>query len=398
MSSKFACCKTKDVMYYICITCFGVYHHSCANRLRGIRKLTGNRIVCCSKYEADDNKEADVKLHEEINKLKTEIVDKENFRDFENDVLEIELKFIEEQKINKEQLKVQKEKLCIMHQDLIQTENKNTELLITIEDCQKHLREAEKIINDLRSIESEILTSMSILEQTNDIYAKEIDSLHRRSGTVNGRLLNQDQGDQEYQENLSSYASKDKKVPAKQKKKIVVVGDELSLNVSRLLNIHLNSSEYEAKGIVKCNADFHDISKTVISNWSDCGQNDTIVVIINSSSIPNHKMMRNSLKKVLPCIKSSNLLFLIHLNIRGDEYIKNMFENEIDQFRQVNRNTSIHITFLYKPFSKSIASFITNNYIPKMIESYSTKTVLKTIDTGIIEIDVENKLQDFFRG
>nr|CAI5853337.1 unnamed protein product [Callosobruchus analis] len=323
MSSKFACCKTKDVMYYICITCFGVYHHSCANRLRGIRKLTGNRIVCCSKYEADDNNEADVKLHEEINKLKTEIVDKENFiirlqktaKDFENDVLEIELKFIEEQKINKEQLKVQKEKLCIMHQDLIQTENKNTELLITIEDYQKQLREAEKVINDLRSIESEMLTSMSILEQTNDTYAKEIDSLHRRSGTVNGRLLNQDQGDQEYQENPSSHASsdseiispvaniddsnKDKKVPAKQKKKIVVVGDELSLNVSRLLNIHLNASEYEAKGIVKCNADFHEISKTVISNWSDCGQNDTIVVIINSSSIPNHKMLRNSLKKVL---------------------------------------------------------------------------------------------------
>ncbi|VEN63801.1 unnamed protein product [Callosobruchus maculatus] len=319
MSSKFACCKSKDVLYYICINCLGVYHHSCANRLRGIKKLTGNRIICCSRSETDDNNETDMKLHEEIERLKTELVDKENFitrlqktaKDFENDVLEIEQKFVDEQKAYKEQLKVQKEKLCIMHQDLIKSENKNTELLIRMDDYKKQLSETEKIINELRSIESEMLTSMSVLEQTNETYAKEIDSFHRRSGA--GKILaSQDQREQEHLENLSSLASiigneltpqgasdmvpnktsaglaefvtnvevslgmsaakttntwtsVSKKVLPKQKKKIVVVGDELSRNVARLLNIHLNPSEFEAKGIVKCNADFHEISKTVVS-------------------------------------------------------------------------------------------------------------------------------------
>nr|CAI5865043.1 unnamed protein product [Callosobruchus analis] len=219
-----------------------------------MRKLTGNRIVCSSKYEADDNNEADVKLHEEINKLKTEIVYKENFiirlqktaKDFENDVLEIELKFIEEQKINKEQLKVQKEKLCIRHQDLIQTENKNTELLITIEDYQKQLREAEKIINNLRSIESEMLTSMSILEQTNDTYAKEIDSLHRRSGTVNGRLLNQDQGDQEYQENPSSHASSDSEIITP----VANIGDSNNTTLSDTVGRRQDNYGYSVSSVI----------------------------------------------------------------------------------------------------------------------------------------------------
>nr|CAI5848564.1 unnamed protein product [Callosobruchus analis] len=85
MSSKFICCSKKGELYYICVSCFGVYYHSCAKRLREVLEK--------EKYIASLQRTT---------------------KDFENDVIEIEQKFVEGQN----HLKDQKEQLYLMNTEM----------------------------------------------------------------------------------------------------------------------------------------------------------------------------------------------------------------------------------------------------------------------------------------
>nr|CAH7732781.1 unnamed protein product [Callosobruchus chinensis] len=83
------------------------------------------------------------------------------------------------------------------------------------------------------------------------------------------------------------------------KRRIVLVGDEMAKNVSKYLNASLSESEFVMEGIVKPNADFDEIGKTVTSHWSNCGENDIIIIIIKSSSICNYKSLKRVMKNLL---------------------------------------------------------------------------------------------------
>nr|CAI5849229.1 unnamed protein product [Callosobruchus analis] len=88
--------------------------------MRNIVKVSGNKIYCSSECELEDNKIISLdESSETAERLKQELNDKEKHierllkraKDFENDVLEIEQRFIDEQSEYKEQLKIQKEKM-----------------------------------------------------------------------------------------------------------------------------------------------------------------------------------------------------------------------------------------------------------------------------------------------
>ena len=45
----FKCCKNKEINYFICVNCYGIYHKSCLTRTKKnlFTFITNNKIKCC---------------------------------------------------------------------------------------------------------------------------------------------------------------------------------------------------------------------------------------------------------------------------------------------------------------------------------------------------------------
>nr|CAI5857656.1 unnamed protein product [Callosobruchus analis] len=375
MSSKFKCCRNKEALYYICATCLGVYHHSCANRLRSIIKISENKIFCSQGCEEKTIDDSSKKYLEEINTLKTEVSEKDKYiehlqktaKDFENDVIEIEEKFIEEQNRFKELLRCQKEQMYTMHTEIMKAEGQNKNLSEMIDTYRNHVKEMEKEIQQLKTVEAEMLTSISILEDTNDTYAKEIGMLQKETD-ITIVTANTSQSPQENldQDNSSSV------------RKILVIGDEQARGVSRWLSTSLQKSDFLTSGIVMTSADLCDISKILFKNMTDFGQTDVIIVMFRSSHVANYHLLKNALRKLLPCSKFTNLLLLVKYKRRGDSQMHDFINEEIRSFRAVNINSAIDFDIVHDKYGGKVARSIRNYYIPKFFNT-SSKLALKTL-------------------
>nr|CAI5853439.1 unnamed protein product [Callosobruchus analis] len=96
-------------------------------------RITENKIFCSPDCEEKTIDDSNLKLLEEIESMKTEVLEKERYiarlqktaKDFENDVIEIEQKFVEKQNHLKEQLTDQKEQLYLMHTEMLKVKEKN---------------------------------------------------------------------------------------------------------------------------------------------------------------------------------------------------------------------------------------------------------------------------------
>nr|CAH7734107.1 unnamed protein product [Callosobruchus chinensis] len=108
-------------------------------------------------------------------------------------------------------------------------------------------------------------------------------------------------------------------------RRIVLVGDEMAQNVSKYLSVSLSESDFVTEGIVKPNADFDEIGKTVTSHWSNFGENDIITIMIKSSSICNYESLKRVMKHLLFCSKSTIPLinFDIPVDCKLEQHVRN---------------------------------------------------------------------------
>nr|CAI5848500.1 unnamed protein product [Callosobruchus analis] len=276
----------------------------------------------------------------------------------ENDLIEIEQKFVEEQNHLKEQLKDQKEQLYLMHTEMLKVEEKNRNLSEMIAAYQKQIKELETEIKELRSVEIEMLTSLSSLEESNDTYIKHIDMLQKEADVaiLAENLCHSSEKNTIYQGSLITnteteeadpvaaahstteqsdvMGSRKEDVHDKQGvRKILVVGDELARNIAKWLSSCLSEADFRTSGIVMPKAELCDIINILFNNTTIFGQSDAIIVIFKSSNVSNHNLLRNALKKLLSCCNYTNLLILVQYNLRDDIQLHNFISKKIKSFK-----------------------------------------------------------------
>nr|CAI5834535.1 unnamed protein product [Callosobruchus analis] len=104
-------------------------------------KLTENKIYCSPECEAETNDSNEERQQADIKRLELEVIEKQAYidrlqkraRDFENDVIVVKQKYIEEQHIYKAELKNNKEQMYLLRQKIIETEETNKNLTEKIE-------------------------------------------------------------------------------------------------------------------------------------------------------------------------------------------------------------------------------------------------------------------------
>lgn len=99
-SGKFyKCCKNKTLSVSTCVRCGGVFHNSCVERLKIVKTVGGNKVICCKENETVKSNEVvflekQVQLLEELNNQKDIIIkDKEEIIKLLNEkIIEVENK------------------------------------------------------------------------------------------------------------------------------------------------------------------------------------------------------------------------------------------------------------------------------------------------------------------
>lgn len=177
MKAKYSCCKDKDLSGFYCIVCFGVFHPSCLDRRKNVVKLGSHKIYCsgsCQEKHMDGELEAG-NLREDIQGLKEEIEGREKYiqrlqrqsRDFEDEVLHTEQKYIDKlkelndtiQRRNKE-LEEFRSKISILEKEVDTMGSLKTKL--------------EGDIRDLNNINKDMISTIKTLEVEKDSYQKEV--------------------------------------------------------------------------------------------------------------------------------------------------------------------------------------------------------------------------------
>lgn len=391
MVTRFKCCKNKEVLYYLCITCDAIFHHSCANRLKSVVKLSGNKIYCCAACESADNDDKNYDLYQkEINKLKDELEDKEKHiirlmkkaKDFEEDVLETEQSFIEEQNHHRDKLKTQKEKICTLQREIIDAEEMNKNLVNLINDYKQSIEEMQNEMTELRNIHADMLKTISLLEETNDRYSMKIDQLEKETvkddecrtirnvlGNANFVLEKTLEGRNEQQNSIEEYISLYEELSQQtgknrnSGKKVLILGDEFGRNCARNVYNSMYSLGFIVEGFIKPNTEIADITSNLFSQTIHFGQDDYVFIVFKSKNISNHNTLNIFLKNVLPLGKFTNLVILLKSE-PADKTLTVLLENKVNCYKHNNINCSVQCLEIRLAFRKSLGTVI-RSYVQK---------------------------------
>nr|CAI5851768.1 unnamed protein product [Callosobruchus analis] len=213
MEGRFKCCS-KDFNYKYCIECAGLFHVSCAARLKRIKEFDGYKIICsqiCQKTYDDkthqldklqaESLELDRILHEKevnieqsvndwenekkdlrivIENLEKDIIDREvhlnklkkMMREFEDAAMENETTHIEE-------IKKQKDVISQLCDEMSHLQHINDELKSKIETYEKDMQHLNKNMVDITDINRNMVTTIEVLEQENRMFAAQL-KIHKQ--------------------------------------------------------------------------------------------------------------------------------------------------------------------------------------------------------------------------
>nr|CAI5846331.1 unnamed protein product [Callosobruchus analis] len=221
---------------------------------------------------------------------------------------------------------------------------------------------------ELKQLAKSMFTTTIVPNSEEDKYTREVNMLQARTSGSCPETINQSHqyltevcGGTSGVESIIQQDTSEQKVHnhLTGKHKIVLFGDEMAQNVAKYLNVSLSESDFVTEGIAKPNADFDEIGKTVTSHWSNCGENDIIIirVIIKSSSICNYNSIKRVMKHLL-CSKSTNLVLLINFDTPGDCKLEQYIRNELHRFMQINKNTALYFSSIENTSSKNNSNLI----------------------------------------
>nr|CAI5845634.1 unnamed protein product [Callosobruchus analis] len=375
-------------------------------------KLTENKIYCSPECEAKTNDSNVERQQADIKRLELEVIEKQAYidrlqkraRDFENDVIEVEQKYIEEQHIYKAELKNNKEQMYLLRQKIIETEETNKNLTEKIEKYLSQIKQLNIEINELKQVEVEMLNSLTVLEATNDTYVNEIERLQYGADTCDATTeLEDDSKTEECVRRHSttevhpvselSSSSVAENVPTtgnvsstsfeagpevpintiQRKKKIIIYGDEYAINFRKSLDMYIGNS-FQVDAFVKPNIEFSALTKNLFQHVVSLQEDDYFIVMISTKNISNRHSLERGLSNLIPVCKFTNLIFLCAKNEMGDEILINKINAKINIYKKFNLNCSIH--FGYNFGSKLNTSKTVSNYIK---QNKGSSIVLTTV-------------------
>lgn len=159
---------------------------------------------------------------------------------------------------------------------------------------------------------------------------------------------------------------------------ILVIGDEFAKNIAPSLYKLVDNTKFSVKGIVKPNADFVEIAKSLFSNTLEYGQNDFVMLMFSTSNVYNLKSLKYAIKVLLPIAKTTNLVILPKCVINGDEKIISILRQAIRRYCSKN-NASINLIESVTNI-RSILNTVVKDYVfQKQVNK--AQILLKTIKT-----------------
>ncbi|VEN40626.1 unnamed protein product [Callosobruchus maculatus] len=423
--SVYECCKGKEVSNYVCIVCSNIYHKSCCARKKDVMFVDKHKIYCSKKcaLKADEEEEQIVVLRKLLNGAQQEIEDRDKFIDslkkknlaFEDDVIDMETSYTSEIENNKSMINKLEHKLdqkckqiCALEARLSNMSTENELLLYEVYALKKQLDQQKTRDNGHDSSRNEQNNKECVVmvnldkEQTTKAPHCNTNNVEEGHCILNSEnsLDNANVSDTRTGEDastdddqpgpaavdldLAETTLENAKVKKNYKrgcvtsgKNVVIVSDEVGVNAAASLNPFLEKYNFSASGIVRPYADCCDISKSIFSNAIHCTQDDVLIVMLNTGNISNFRSLKLALKQIIPYGKLTNLLLVVKYEFEGDENIGNYIQQQIRNYCNTNKNTSIEFRPLETSHPRGLIKIIKQYFLDN--SRTNSRTVLKTV-------------------
>lgn len=383
----------------------------------------------CEENALDDTLNIVIILKEEIEKLKTDLTEKDNFitkikegrKKFEEDALENEECLnaeIEElkqsiwnlqQKYNDE-LQLLRLKISDLEKEMSKTKNNGLTTEKSTQTSAIRLKnsgdQTETEQNDSIQINKEVIANDSVIavnSSETSTQEKEKSITRRTQSSTNSErkkrtkqrdedILNQNSSlmndqvstiaaneDNEICENEKSIEQELKEAEEKVPVQVLIVGDEYARNCSIRVNTLINDKNYEVRGMVKPNIQVNQIADKIFQETKHLGERDYLIVMTKTSNISNHKSLHLFTKQILPTSRYTNLLILLKCCNRSDNYICNFILKKCSIFQKLNINVSLQINIEYERETQNISYLISKYITGTKLENIHLVKSIKTI-------------------
>lgn len=163
--------------------------------------------------------------------------------------------------------------------------------------------------------------------------------------------------------------------------KIRIYGDQYGKGFARLL-IQYTQNKYAITSIIKPNAELTDLTANIFDETVQWGNNDVIVVMVNSKNISNKQTLNSALRKLLHLSRLINLLLIIEINSFQDEILRKMLKDRINAFKKQNGKKNCSFTLFIKTKHRTNKRILAEKLaikIPLIVTPHNF--VLKTVKT-----------------
>nr|CAI5862329.1 unnamed protein product [Callosobruchus analis] len=449
METTFKCCK-KSINNYCCIVCTGIFHQSCAARLKGFTILEGSKVLCSVKCEQTDkdrkanfnsaqkvvkdlrskldkaleeNEVIEIKFQAEkedmqqkidvLQQEKLEIQnqiqrDRRRIRDYEDEVLEVEKGLLEE--INR-----QKNLNFKINKEITELNDLNKQLLEKLEIYERQIEELDNSKEELVELNKDMVGTIKIQENENKILQEDILKMKNCMDKQTTSVVNKEPNiptvrcqvdltkDQLVQTQTNTtttpftdYSSSMRKPSVSQsiRRKTLILGDESARDCASKVLRKINSSEHNVEGLIKTGIEISELTKDIFYYTQSYGQDDHVIISFKTNNISNHTTMRKFLRNALPIGKTTNLEIMCDISEMRDEPVIKYIKSSILKYIAVNRNSSIGLTAVYKSRGQTIVKCMMS-LIEKQ-NSIRSKAVLKSVSTvcfnSIASAEIDKKV------
>nr|CAI5821210.1 unnamed protein product [Callosobruchus analis] len=198
MERRFKCCN-KDFSHYLCIECMGVFHKSCAARMRHVKGLTSYKIHCSRLCEQTYEKK--LKHQETI-----------------DEVMESEIKYLED-------FNQQKNIIKKLHDEIKSLNDNNNELKKQIDDHNAELVKGKRELEEMIDINRNMVSTIRLLEEESQRNnQRDIQQDRSTQKVLNGKEVREPVNTSQEIINKSSRVPRGK--DSVESKKILIIGDE----------------------------------------------------------------------------------------------------------------------------------------------------------------------------
>nr|CAI5852311.1 unnamed protein product [Callosobruchus analis] len=324
---------------------------------------------------------------ENISRQKQVEREKKQLKDFEDEVIETERRYIED-------FKRQKDTIIQQNMEISNIKEINETLQITTLNYIEEIKKLKMDIDELMELNNNMVQTIRLLEEESKVLRDNIDTSvnnkHNRANKTSqcgeNHIMKISSSPNGFTRNGYIEANVDSR------KKVLIVGDELARGYSSKLSKQISDKEFVVEGIVKPNIELCDLTKQLYSNIMCHGQKDYLIVMFKTKSISNYSTLNNLLRNTLALGKITNLLTLCKASTPNDKILVSYIYSAISKFKHFNHNSSISFTHI--DYTQSVEKCI-KEFLMKS-GNICERTVLRTIiPTTLLTHGHQTNSEDF---